>query len=135
MVQGLPARPVELFRAVLPELTERGAGALLMTTGFTAAQPMPQLSGPGPVMAAARNYVYSLNAELAGTGVYAGTLSIAALIIGSEQAEAADKAQEDVRAAGMEVPVVHPDELAEHYWDMYTRRDRVEQVHPAAAAV
>ncbi|MFG3288259.1 SDR family NAD(P)-dependent oxidoreductase [Streptomyces sp. NPDC048179] len=127
--------PVELFRAVLPELTERGAGALLMTTGFTAVQPMAQLSGPGPAMAAARNYVYSLNAELADTGVHAGTLSIAALISGSEQAEAAVKAQEDVRATGMEVPVIHPDELAEHYWDMYTRRDRVEQVHPAAAAV
>ncbi|MGW7426738.1 hypothetical protein ACWGJB_43310 [Streptomyces sp. NPDC054813] len=28
-------------------------------------------------------------------------------------------------------PPSHPDELAEHYWGMYTRRDRVEQAHPA----
>ncbi|MEV6589073.1 SDR family NAD(P)-dependent oxidoreductase [Streptomyces acidicola] len=124
--------PVEVFRAVLPEMTERGDGAVLMTTGYTAVQPMPQLSGPGPVMAAARNYLYSLNAELAGTGVYAGTLTIGAMITGSESAERAAGAEGDLLAAGMEIPVVHPDELAEQYWDMYTRRDRVEQAHPAA---
>ncbi|MFG2964820.1 MULTISPECIES: SDR family NAD(P)-dependent oxidoreductase [unclassified Streptomyces] len=127
--------PVELFRTVLPELTERGDGALLMTTALTAVQPMPQLSGPGPVMAAARNYLYSLNAELAGTGVYAGTLTVGAMITGSEAAGQAGDVEDDMRAAGLAVHVVHPDELAEHYWDMYTRRDRVEQVHPAAAAV
>ncbi|MFI1733681.1 SDR family NAD(P)-dependent oxidoreductase [Streptomyces acidicola] len=124
--------PVEVFRAVLPEMTERGDGAVLMTTGYTAVQPMPQLSGPGPVMAAARNYLYSLNAELAGTGVYAGTLTIGAMITGSESAERAAGAEGDLLADGMEIPVVHPDELAEQYWDMYTRRDRVEQAHPAA---
>ncbi len=118
--------PVELFRTVLPEMTERGDGAVLMTTGLTALQPMAHRSGPGAVMAAARNYLYSLNAELADTGVYAGTLSVGAVIAGSEIAQAA--------AGAAEVPVTDPAELAEHYWDMYTRRDRVEQVHPAAPA-
>ncbi|OZC59735.1 short-chain dehydrogenase [Rhodococcus sp. 06-621-2] len=116
--------PVELFRTVLPEMTERGDGAVLMATGLTALQPMANRSGPGAVMAAARNYVYSLNAELADTGVYAGTLCIGALIAGSEIAQAA--------TAAAEVLIVDPAELAEHYWDMYTRRDRVEQVHPSA---
>ncbi|MEU6308565.1 SDR family NAD(P)-dependent oxidoreductase [Streptomyces chartreusis] len=127
--------PVEVFRAVLPEMTERGDGAVLMTTGLTAMHPVPGLSGPGPVMAAARNYLYALNGELAGTGVYAGTLTIGAMITGSETAENAEaslKAESDIRDAGMEIPVVHPGELAEHYWDMYTKRDRVEQAHPAA---
>ncbi|MGW1619787.1 SDR family NAD(P)-dependent oxidoreductase [Streptomyces sp. NPDC002172] len=123
--------PVELFRAVLPELTDRGDGALLMTTGYSAVQGVPHLSGPGPVMSAARNYVYSLNGELAGTGVYAGTLTIAAVITGSEAAEATAKGDIDLPNAGVEVPVVHPDELAGYYWDMYTRRDRVEQAYPA----
>jgi NADP-dependent 3-hydroxy acid dehydrogenase YdfG len=124
--------PVEVFRAALPEMTERGDGALLMTTGFTAVQPMPHLSGPGPAMSAARNYVYALNGELAGTGVYAGTLSVAAMILGSEAAEtAAAKAGGGAEVSLSGFPTVHPDELAEHYWDMYTRRDRVEQVHPA----
>jgi NADP-dependent 3-hydroxy acid dehydrogenase YdfG len=130
--------PVEVVRAVLPEMTERGDGALLLTQGATAAHPMPGLSGPGPLMAAARNYVYSLNGELADAGVYAGALTIAAMIARSEAAEAV--AAQAGASAGAELsveaklaaefPVVDPDDLAELYWDMYTRRDRVERIHP-----
>ncbi|MFE1165700.1 SDR family NAD(P)-dependent oxidoreductase [Nocardiopsis sp. NPDC058789] len=126
--------PVEVFRAVLPEMTERGDGALLMTTGYSAVRPMPHLSGVGPVMAAARNYLYSLNGELDGTGVYAGTLSVRAGIARSEMIEG----QMGGTAAGSALldafPVVDPDELAEHYWDMYTERGGVERIHPEAPA-
>ncbi|QYN36084.1 SDR family NAD(P)-dependent oxidoreductase [Pseudonocardia sp. DSM 110487] len=126
--------PVEVFRAVLPEMTDRGDGAVLMTTGYTAVQPMPHLSGVGPVMAAARNYLYSLSGELADTGIYAGTLSIGAGIarsemVESEMGEAATNS--DLLGA---FPVVDPDDLAEHYWDMYTKRDRVERIHPESLA-
>ncbi|MEV6424918.1 SDR family NAD(P)-dependent oxidoreductase [Streptomyces sp. NPDC051662] len=121
--------PVELFRTVLPEMTARGDGALLMTTGYTAVQPMPFMSGPGPLSAAARNYLYSLNGELKDTGVYAGTLTIATMITGSEAAERAQSG--DTKGVTGHIPTVHPDELAQHYWDMYTQRDRTEQAHPA----
>lgn len=124
--------PVEVFRAALPEMTARGDGALLMTTGATAVQPIPHLSGPGPVMSAARNYLYSLHGELAGTGVYAGTLTVGAMILGSEAAEAMTaKAGDGAAHSGFDFPVVQPDVLAGLYWDMYTRRDRVEQAYPA----
>ncbi|MFC3997371.1 SDR family NAD(P)-dependent oxidoreductase [Nocardiopsis sediminis] len=132
--------PVELARAVVPGMIERGDGAFLLTHGYTAVQPMPHLSGVGPVMAAARNYLYSLNGELAGTGVYAGTLAVAALIERSEAAEAAGRGAgrtgdgSGLPSGGTEFPVVDPDELAQYYWDMYTRRDRVEQVYPASLA-
>ena len=101
-----------------------------MTTGHTAVEPRAHLSGVGPVFSAARNYVYSLNGELAGSGVYAGTLTIAAMITGSEAAEATAKGDIELPDNGVQFPVVHPDELAGHYWDMYTKRDRVEQIHP-----
>ncbi|WP_066369929.1 hypothetical protein [Herbidospora mongoliensis] len=52
-----------------------------------------------------------------------GTLSVAAAI---DRSEAIEKAF-DLGA----FPVVDPDDLADVYWDMYTRRDRVEQIHPA----
>lgn len=117
--------PVEVVRAVLPEWTERGDGAFLMTTGHTAVQPRPYMSGVGPLMAAARNWLYSLNGELTQIGVYAGTLSITALIARSEMGELAAATMPDL--AG---PLVDPDDLAAHYWDMYTKRDRVEQIHP-----
>ncbi|MEU6349029.1 SDR family NAD(P)-dependent oxidoreductase [Streptomyces sp. NPDC047072] len=121
--------PVEVFHTVLPELTERGDGALLMTTGYSAVHPMPHLSGVGPVMSAARNYLYSLSGELTGTGVYAGTLTVAAMITGSEGAEAAT-ASPDSPFDPTAFPVADPAELADLYWDMYTKRDRVEQAYP-----
>ncbi|MFJ8108952.1 SDR family NAD(P)-dependent oxidoreductase [Streptomyces sp. NPDC096132] len=132
--------PVEVFRTVLPELTERGDGALLLTLGASAAHPYPHMSGPGPAMAGARNYLHTLHAELDGTGVYAGTLVIGAMIARSEGADAFGIPRDGATAGTVELPgglkvdVVDPDDLAEYYWDMYTRRDRVEQLHPAPTA-
>ncbi|MFI0817928.1 SDR family NAD(P)-dependent oxidoreductase [Streptomyces sp. NPDC021098] len=121
--------PVEVVRAALPEWTERGDGAFLMTTGHSAVEPRAHLSGVGPIMSAARNYVYSLNGELADAGIYAGTLSIAAFVARSEMAERATTVMAGSESATA-FPVVDPDDLAQHYWDMYTKRDRVEQIHP-----
>jgi NAD(P)-dependent dehydrogenase (short-subunit alcohol dehydrogenase family) len=117
--------PLAVVQAVLAEWKARGDGAFLMTTGATAVHPMPYWSGIGPVMAAARNWLYSLNGELASSGVYAGTLSIAAFIAGSE---AAESAAADPKTASL--PVVPAADLAALYWDMYAKRDRVEEIHP-----
>ena len=123
--------PVELAQAVLPEMIERGDGAFLLTQGFSAVMPAPHFSGPGPVMSAARNYLYSLNGELAGTGVYAGTLAVAAGIARSENAPAKPEGADDAGAfEGVEFPVVDPDDIANRYWEMYTDRQQVEAVFP-----
>ncbi|MFD7862253.1 SDR family NAD(P)-dependent oxidoreductase [Streptomyces sp. NPDC059783] len=121
--------PLAVVQAVLPEWKERGDGAFLMTTGATAVHPMPHASGVGPLMAAARNWLYSLNGELTESGIYAGTLSIAAFIGGSEAAEAAGASESTAT-----FPLVDPADLAALYWDMYTNRDRTEEVHPAFKA-
>lgn len=126
-VPQLVLTPLAIVQAVLSEWTRRGDGAFLMTTGATAVQPAPYMSGVGPLMAAARNWLYSLHGELAASGIYAGTLSIAAFIRGSE-AEKAAAATGDPHIAAY--PRVDPAELAGIYWDMYTKRDRVEEVHP-----
>ncbi|MFC9897908.1 SDR family NAD(P)-dependent oxidoreductase [Nocardia sp. NPDC127579] len=118
--------PIELVRALLPEWTARGDGAFLLTHGYSAVEPLPGLSGVGPIMAAARNYVYSLHDEVAESGVYVGTLAVAAYIGRSEIAESASATFDS------DLPVADPDDLAELYWTMYRTRDRIEQVHPAA---
>ncbi|MET9709080.1 SDR family NAD(P)-dependent oxidoreductase [Nocardiopsis alba] len=126
----LPLTPVEVFRAVLPEMTARGDGALMMTTVYSAVRPMPHLSGVGPVMAAARNHLHSLHGELADTGVYTGTLSVEAGIARSAMAEARMGGTRTGSALLNAFPIVDQNDLAERYWDMYTTRDRVERIHP-----
>ena len=120
--------PVEIVHALLPEWQERGEGAFLLAQGFSAAQPMPNLSGLGTVMASTRNYVHGLYAELADSGVYAGMLTIASLIDGSEVSAAAAAAFEEHGAP--EFPVASPEDLADIYWQMVSDRNRAERFHP-----
>ena len=125
-VEHLVARflltPVALVGEVLPGMLERGDGALLFAMGASAKYTLPRWASGGMVLAALRSYAHTLHAELAPKGIYAGTLLIGALIEGSD-------AHRNASARGGErpgVPVVSPDDLAEHYWDMYVKRDRAE---------
>ncbi|MFE2431288.1 SDR family NAD(P)-dependent oxidoreductase [Streptomyces sp. NPDC059373] len=123
--------PVTVVQAVLPEMIERGDGAILVTHGSTAAQPIPNMSGLGPAMAATRNYLYSLHGELADKGIYVGTLTVGAVIARSAGHRAITSGDMPFELPqGTEFPVVDPDDLAAQYWDMYTRRDGVERVNP-----
>jgi NADP-dependent 3-hydroxy acid dehydrogenase YdfG len=125
--------PIEVVRALLPEWTERGDGTFLLTHGASAVHPLPGISGTGAIMAAARSYLYSLNAGLAGTGVYAATLAIAGLISGSEIGATLSDSPSDADSLAAHLPVIDPAALADQYWDMYTTRDRVEVVYPEPA--
>lgn len=124
--------PVEIARAVLPGMIKRGNGAILVTHGSTAAYPMPNMSGIGPVMAATRNWLYSLNAEVADKGVYAGSLVVTAMIANSavHKALTSGEMKADL-PEGAAIPVVDPDELAERYWQMLAKREQVEEIYPA----
>jgi short-subunit dehydrogenase len=124
--------PVELVQAVLPQMLARGDGGILVGHGLSAVEGTPFMSGVGPVMAATRNYLYSLHGELAGQGVYVGTLAISAMIDRSESHRAlADGRLSFDLPGGVAIPTVDPDELAEQYWNLLGKRDRVELVHPA----
>jgi short-subunit dehydrogenase len=135
MLELLLLAPVELARAVLPEMIGRGDGAFLVGHGATAVAPQPHISGVGPVMAATRNWLHSLHDELAPRGVYVGTLAIGAMIARSAAHEALTSGAVTIDLPeGIELPIVDPDELADLLWDMTTARDRCEVVHPGDGA-
>jgi NAD(P)-dependent dehydrogenase (short-subunit alcohol dehydrogenase family) len=96
-------------RQVVPGMLERKRGAILITTSGSALYPFEILTPIGMAMAATRQYAYCLNQALVGTGVYAGTICIGILIQPGHQ-------QGD------------PDRIAETYYDLYERRDRIEAI-------
>ncbi|MEV5985636.1 SDR family NAD(P)-dependent oxidoreductase [Streptomyces sp. NPDC052051] len=114
--------PIALVRRVLPGMRERGHGGLLFAMGASARSAVPRLTGVGIALSAVRSYVHSLNAALGDSGVYAGTLLIGALIENSAaHRDAAQWANGD-----RPMTVVSGDGLADRLWNMYIKRDRVE---------
>jgi short-subunit dehydrogenase len=116
--------PIELAHALLPGLLERG-GAFLYGNGTSSFRPIPGMSGLGPAMAAARNFVFSLHAETKDKGVYAGVLTIGALIQGS-----AAHAAYVSHGGPMHAPTLDPETIADEAWSLVTQRDRLEVVLP-----
>ncbi len=117
--------PIELAHALLPALRRR-KGAFVYGNGVSSILPMPGMSGVGPAMAAARNFVFTLNAEVAAEGVHAGAVTIGAMIEGSDS-----HAKMTAHGAPPGIPVLGSDTIAEAVWTLVTKRDRVEVVLPA----
>ena len=120
--------PVALIAEILPGMMARGEGAILVTQGLTAINPIPGLSGVGPAMAATHNYIRSLFGELADQGVYAGTLTLCAGVRGSEMYQRLHSGN-DVRPSA---PSVNPDDIAELLWTMFFRRDQPVMEYPVS---
>jgi len=120
--------PIEVSHAVLPGMLARGDGAIVFGGGLVAIHAVPGMSGLGPAMAAARNYVLTLNAEVKPQGVYAGTVTIGAVVERSAglRMMTASRVPLDPRW-----PVIDPDTIAEEIWALVTKRDRIEAVLPA----
>lgn len=123
---------METVRAVLPGMLSRGDGAFLFTMGLAAREPIPSHANAGLAQAALRNYGKVLNRALAGRGVYAGVVLVAGIIRRSatEAYVNAGGGQPAIRAH-----FIDPDEIADLFWSMVTRRDRVEGVVGDAAEV
>lgn len=120
---------IDVVNRVLPGMLERGTGGLLFAGGLSSVRPMPFLGAHAVSAAALRNYAVTLNAGLAGTGVYAGTLTIGGLVERGDihRAMAADPE----RFGGLLERTLNPDDIAESAWELYTKRDRAEEVFSA----
>ncbi|MFC5754646.1 SDR family NAD(P)-dependent oxidoreductase [Actinomadura rugatobispora] len=120
--------PVGLARRVLPGMLERGEGTLLFSQGTSGRHPLPMLGNVGTAMAAMRHHVLTLNAALAGTGVYTGLLSIGGGIAGSEVHALMDGAASSSDGPALpEVEILDPADLAGLLWDLHLKRDRTEE--------
>ncbi|MGH3725894.1 MAG: SDR family NAD(P)-dependent oxidoreductase [Mycobacterium sp.] len=121
----LLVRPlIDTVSTILPGMVERGRGTILSTIGGTGARAIPEMSGPGPAAAAARNYLQGLHSEVAPDGVYVGLLTIGAFILGSEMAALTPQ---DIHG----FPTVESAALAQHLWDMSAVRKTFESFVPA----
>jgi short-subunit dehydrogenase len=118
-----------LVQEFLPPMLRRGDGAILSAQGASAVRGMPDMSGPGPALAAQRNYLQSLHAEVAEKGVYVGRLYIGAAI----KRTPFHARREAARAAGTpvpDIPDVDPDHLADLLWTMHSTKSQPEALYP-----
>lgn len=90
---------------VLPDMINNKDGVILLTGGRSSIIPMSSIGSLSLMAASLRNYAYILNEELAEKGIYSGTMTICCQIT----PEIADR-------------------IAAIYWDMYQKRNRVEEI-------
>jgi short-subunit dehydrogenase len=120
--------PLALVQAFLPAMLRRGEGAILTAQGASAVHGMPNIGG-GLALAAQRNYLQALHAEVAGQGVYVGGLYIGAVI----EHSAFQAQREKARTAGAsipEMPTVDPGHLADLLWDLHNTKGTAEATYP-----
>ncbi|WP_328939167.1 SDR family NAD(P)-dependent oxidoreductase [Streptomyces tauricus] len=124
--------PVEIVHALAPQMAARGDGGFLFALGASAldASATPGMSGAPSVASATRHWVHALHQDLAGRGVYAGLLLVAAVVDGSQGQREAVRLGVDLSA----IPTVSPADLADAHFDLFTARDRVERIAPHGAS-
>lgn len=123
--------PIRLARLLLPGMRARGDGALLFASGTSAVQATPELGNVGVALAGMRNYVQGAHAALAGEGVYVGVVPIGGLIKNSAAEAVVLSAPEEFANFDLEAlkaNTLDPDDIAEVFWDLNLKRDRVEEI-------
>ncbi|MEK4730426.1 MULTISPECIES: SDR family NAD(P)-dependent oxidoreductase [unclassified Paenibacillus] len=97
-------------RQVIPEMIERGEGALLFTSDLSAMSPSAMFGNSGIAMSGLRNYILTLHERLLPMGVFVGHLSISPLI---------------KKGTGFD-----PDQVAEAWYNIYEKRAEAEETFP-----
>lgn len=112
---------VTAVQAVLPAMQAKKEGALLFTTAISAQNPVNMTANFGIAAGAQRNYVRLLHDNLKADNIFAGIVSIAALVV----PEGVDSEQFKAQfPAG--VPLVTPDAVADQHWSLYANRAQCE---------
>lgn len=118
--------PVRIMHALLPAMTARGSGAVLIAQGGAVREPQAALASSSVPQSALLNYLYAIDQQVRPSGVRVGALLITRLIENS----AAQQLFDSGHFASVEpndVRRVHPDALAEDLFAMATTEPAVER--------
>lgn len=120
---------MNVIREILPIFRKNNGGAILSAVGGSAVVGYPFMSGLGPVMAASRNYLQSLQQELVKENIHIGLLTITAMIQNSENYETL-KRENPQSLDSSAFPIVDPDELALRLSEVVFKDDQLEVAYP-----
>lgn len=112
---------IAAVQAVLPQMLERKDGSILFTTASSAQHPVNRTASFGVAAGALLNYARLLNMDLKEDNIYAGIVSIGALVVTE------DKHKGDF-PEGM--PTITAAEVAEAHWRLHKQRDVAEIILP-----
>ncbi|AHH16781.1 putative oxidoreductase, SDR family [Nocardia nova SH22a] len=118
--------PVHIVHTLVPAMTARGSGAVLIAQGSSVRQPQAALASVSVPQSGLLNYLHSIDQQVRPSGVRVGSLLIGRLIENS----AAQKLFDSGHFATVEpneVARVHPDVLAEELYLMATTDTEVER--------
>jgi NADP-dependent 3-hydroxy acid dehydrogenase YdfG len=111
---------ITAVQAVLPQMLERKDGSILFTTASSAQHPVNRTASFGVAAGALLNYARLLNMDLKEDNIYAGIVSIGALVV-SENIPVGSKGD---FPEGM--PTITATEVAEAHWRLHKQQDVAE---------
>lgn len=118
---------IAAVQAVLPGMLKQGNGGLLFASAASAIEPVPFSANFAIGQSGIRSYAHSLHNDLKKAGIYAGMLFIAGLVNkgdGSLQPPPPPSADQPPSP----MPLISAYSIAEAFWDMYTKRDRIDEI-------
>ncbi|MDG0844360.1 SDR family NAD(P)-dependent oxidoreductase [Staphylococcus equorum] len=101
---------IQLVNEVLPDMINKGSGAILFTTGVSTMFPLPLAGDAGIIGAGLRNYAENLYNEMEEKNIFIRHLSIGAVI---ESGTIGD-----------------PDSIADTWYNLYNKKEQFEEIFP-----
>jgi len=112
---------ITAVQVVLPQMLERKDGSILFTTASSARKPVNRTASFGVAAGALLNYARLLNMDLKEDNIFAGIVSIGALVVseGKHKGDFPDG-----------TPTITAAEVAEAHWNLHQHRDVAEIMLP-----
>lgn len=105
---------ITAVQSVLPEMLERKEGSILFTTAASAQKPLSITASFGVAAGALLNYARLLHKDLASDNIFAGIVSIAALVYNGDKPN-----EELLKHFPVGMPTISAEEVAETHWKMH----------------